>query len=296
VPLQSGWSDLCLQMLERAVTTVDAHKTLPKCQSSGNRGALARPPSCPESIEATLRPPAVRASEGEAVIDGGLIAGFLAAAAARGGARLLDRTVDAALDRLAAVVASKLGPRPSADLARDPRNPNTLDAVSRAVQGEASRDPRFEHELARLQQQLDRPDVRYLVNQVQAGVNVQAFDHGRVHVGDYYEGDHHSNDYNPADELFIGRGVGRMIALLGLLVALAGFAGWAYFIFSGFGGEMRNPFDLELVPGVPFAPVAFGAFLVGGLVYGLGLTMSKAARKRQEEQQRRRGPGRGNRR
>jgi hypothetical protein len=32
--------------------------------------------------------------------------------------------------------------------------------------------------------------------------------------------------------------------------------------------------------------VAFGAFLIGGLVYGLGLTMSKAARKRQEEQRR----------
>ena len=42
VPLQSGWSDLCLQKLERAVTTVDVHKTLPKCQSPGDQGSLGR--------------------------------------------------------------------------------------------------------------------------------------------------------------------------------------------------------------------------------------------------------------
>jgi uncharacterized integral membrane protein len=38
---------------------------------------------------------------------------------------------------------------------------------------------------------------------------------------------------------------------------------------------------------VPLAPVAFGAFLVGGLMYGLGATMSKAARKREQERLRR---------
>ena len=51
MPLQSGWSDLCLQKLERAVTTVDVHKTLPKCQSPGDQGSLAEQlditdPSC----------------------------------------------------------------------------------------------------------------------------------------------------------------------------------------------------------------------------------------------------------
>jgi hypothetical protein len=35
------------------------------------------------------------------VIDGGVIAGYLAAAVARGAGRLLDKTVDGALDRLA---------------------------------------------------------------------------------------------------------------------------------------------------------------------------------------------------
>ena len=248
-------------------------------------------PFLPGSIGVTLGCPVVRAAEGGAVIDGGLIAGYLAAAVARGGARLLDKTVDGALDRLSAAVATRLGPRPSADLARDPSDPHTQDRVGRAVQGAASRDERFAHDLARLQQQLDRAGARYLVNQVRAGINAQAFGDGDVHVGDYFEGNRYSNDYDPGDELVIGQGPGRVLAALGLLVALAGFAGWMFIIFTAFGGEMDGPLDLELAPGVPLAPVAFGAFLVGGLLYGLRTTMSKAARKRREEEQRRRGPG-----
>src|SRR4051812_30415412 len=126
-------------------------------------------------MRVTLRCLAVCATEGEAMIDGGMIAGYLAAAAARGGSRLLDKTVDGALDRLAAAVGRRLGPGPSADLARDPRDPHTQDRVSRAVQGAANRDERFAQELARLQQQLDRAGARFLVNQVQAGINAQAF-------------------------------------------------------------------------------------------------------------------------
>lgn len=112
------------------------------------------------------------------------------------------------------------------------------------------------------------------------GINAQAFGHGGVHVGDYYEGDR-SDDYDPGDELVIGRGPGWLLAVVGLLLALTGFAGWVYVIFSGFGGA-DDPFAQELVPGVPLAPAAFGAFLCGGLLYGLGTTMSKAARKRLE--------------
>src|SRR5690242_922525 len=167
----------------------------------------------------------MRPTEGEAVIDGGLIAGYLAAAVARGGGRLLDKTVDGALDRLAAAVSSKLGPKPSADLARDPRDPATQNRVGRAVQDAASRDERFAHELARLQQQLDHAGARFLVNQVQANTNAQAFGGGNVHIGDYYEGNRHSNDHDPADDLVIGWGVGRVLAVLGALAMFAGFGG-----------------------------------------------------------------------
>ena len=74
-----------------------------------------------------------------------------------------------------------------------------------------------------------------------------------------------------------------MLAVFGLLLALTGFGGWMYLIFTGFGGP-DGTLDMELLPGVPLAPMAFGAFLVGGLLYGLGASMSKAARKRMEQQ------------
>lgn len=220
------------------------------------------------------------------MIDGGIIAGYLAAAAARGGKRLLDGTVDAALDRLTGAVAGKLGYRPGAMLEPDPGDPGAQQQVAAYVADAARRDERFAHKLAEIQDQLDRAGARPLLNQVQGvGINAQHFGHGDVHVGDYYS-HHSSHDYDPGDELVIGRGVGRLLAVIGLLVALAGFAGWMWLIFTGFdaGGD---PFSKELVPGLPLAPAAFLAFLGGGLLYGLGTSMSKAARKRLEQGQRR---------
>ena len=226
------------------------------------------------------------------MIDGGVVAAYLAAAVARGGERLLGRVVDGALDRLADSVARRLGPRPAEDLTKNPYDAAALDRVSRAIDAAAQRDAGFAHELAAIREQLDRGGGGLLVNQVRARVNVQAFGGGNAAGRDYYEGDHYetTDDYDPGDELVAGRGPGRALAWLGLLIALSGFAGWMYVIFTGFelGG---NPFDLELFPDVPLAPVAFGAFLVGGLLYGLGASLSKAARKREEERRRRRRPG-----
>jgi hypothetical protein len=85
--------------------------------------------------------------------------------------------------------------------------------------------------------------------------------------------------------------VGRALAVLGLLVGLAGFGGLVFEFSTASQESGPGSFGVWLAPGVPLVPVAFGAFLIGGLVYGLGLTMSKTARKRQEEQ-RRRGSGR----
>lgn len=217
------------------------------------------------------------------MIDGGLIAGYLAAAAARGGRKLLDKTVDAALDRLAGAVARKIGPAPEADLARDPTDPTVRRNVARAVERASADDPSFARYVAALQHELDRSGgPSYLLNQVTAGVNAQAFGGGNVHVGDYYVSSS-TDDYDPADELFSGRGPGRALAVLGLLLALAGFGGWMYLLFSA--DADTDPFRRELVAGLPLAPVAFGAFLIGGLLYGLGLTMAKAARKRHERRQ-----------
>jgi hypothetical protein len=40
VPLRSGWSGHCLQILERVLPTLHARKTQDKCQSRPDRGAL----------------------------------------------------------------------------------------------------------------------------------------------------------------------------------------------------------------------------------------------------------------
>jgi hypothetical protein len=40
VPLRSGWSGHCLQIVERVLTTLRLRKTQDKCQSCRDRGAL----------------------------------------------------------------------------------------------------------------------------------------------------------------------------------------------------------------------------------------------------------------
>ena len=105
-------------------------------------------------------------------------------------------------------------------------------------------------------------------------------------------------DYDPWDELFRGRGVGRALMAIGGIIALAGFGIIGYFIFvfafgsdiADFGGpgELKDPFQKQLLPGVPMVAAGFGLFLVGGILAGIGGGMSKAARKREEELRRER--------
>ncbi|MGH3102123.1 MAG: FHA domain-containing protein, partial [Thermoleophilia bacterium] len=99
-------------------------------------------------------------------------------------------------------------------------------------------------------------------------------------------------DYDPWDELFRGRGAGRVLMAVGGIIALVGFGMVMFFIFSAFGssiddfggpGELSDPFKKELLPGVPMVAAGFGLFAVGGVLAGIGATMSKAARKREEE-------------
>jgi hypothetical protein len=99
-------------------------------------------------------------------------------------------------------------------------------------------------------------------------------------------------DYNtrlefddPMDELFKGRGFGRLLMAIGLVIALAGFAGWMVLILSGFtrsdGNQIPDLFEAELF-GLPAAMVAFGSFALGGVIAAIGKGMSKAARERAE--------------
>jgi hypothetical protein len=219
------------------------------------------------------------------MVDGGVIAAYLAAGVARGGRRLLDRVVDGTLDRLTDSVARRLGPRPAADLAKNPYDGTTLAEVTRAIDAVARYDARFARELAGLRRQLDKHGGWRLVNQVRGRINIQAFGGGNADGRDHNESHHHyvtANDYDSGDELVAGRGPGQVLAWVGILVALGGFLGWMYVIFTGFGGGLTGPLGLELVDGVPLAPAAFGAFLAGGLMYGIGVSFSKAARRREQ--------------
>jgi hypothetical protein len=87
------------------------------------------------------------------------------------------------------------------------------------------------------------------------------------------------------DEIFRGRGLARLLMVLGLLVALAGFGGWMYMIFQG-GTSVQDPsFDpfAAEIGELPAPMVAFGAFLAGGIITSIGMGMSRASRERRRE-------------
>jgi hypothetical protein len=90
-----------------------------------------------------------------------------------------------------------------------------------------------------------------------------------------------SADYDPTDELFRGEGPGRVIAILGLIVTIGGFAWFASHIF-GFIGSVSSmgaggPAAVGFPPTMGYAFATFG---LGGLLMMIGTGMSKARRKR----------------
>ena len=108
-----------------------------------------------------------------------------------------------------------------------------------------------------------------------------------VHAPSWHEHRHGPDD--PMDELFQGQGLGRLLMAVGLVVAIAGFALWMYLIFSGGASiddpSASDPFQKEIL-GLPAAILGFGAFAGGGLMAGLGGSMSRAARQRERDRHR----------
>lgn len=107
-------------------------------------------------------------------------------------------------------------------------------------------------------------------------------------------GDNHRDDYHidvgapdPFDSIFRGRGVGRVVCALGLTVSLAGFGSWIWLILAPMlaepDGMPDSPFKVELVSGIPMAPAAFVAVVVGGVIAMIGASMAKAARRRHDD-------------
>ena len=114
----------------------------------------------------------------------------------------------------------------------------------------------------------------------------QVVGNGSIHQGNVHHGDKYELDFdNGFQELFSGRGPGRVIMGLGLIVAIVGFGIWVSVIFSGMTSEAGtmppNPFEKEVL-GFNAAVLGFAMFGVGGLLLALGGSMSKAARRREE--------------
>jgi len=111
--------------------------------------------------------------------------------------------------------------------------------------------------------------------------------------GDFYQAerdinirsrhDHRYEVPDPMQELFDGRGTGRGLMAVGLLLAVVSFAVWIILIFASFGvHDATAPMPLEAkVLGLPIALLAFGGFAAGGLTASLGHGMSRAARARE---------------
>jgi hypothetical protein len=111
----------------------------------------------------------------------------------------------------------------------------------------------------------------------------------------YRQGDNYDVQVGPGDPLDAissGRGIGRLLTVIGLLVALGGFAGVGWLIVSnmmslGPDTGPENPFAKEL-QGIPVLPVALVAFLGGTILSAVGAAMAKAARRRHDRRMRQR--------
>src|SRR3954452_8784751 len=107
----------------------------------------------------------------------------------------------------------------------------------------------------------------------------------------------HSETYNqrdvpePFDELVLGRGLGRLLMVVGLVIALAGFGGWMYLILHGqeIDDPSFNPFDDKIL-GLSAPMIAFGSSAVGAVISHIGLALSRAGRQRRRELERNRRP------
>ncbi|ANZ35489.1 hypothetical protein BBK82_04740 [Lentzea guizhouensis] len=118
-------------------------------------------------------------------------------------------------------------------------------------------------------------------------MNGRASGRGRVYqaYGDqHFNGVHehkHDHDDNDFNGLFLGRGPGRLVIVVGMAVAAFGFVGWASIIFGSW--HRKGPSDGEsmlgdvLPSGLPIGVVYFIGFGLGAVLVQIGSSMAKAA-------------------
>lgn len=205
------------------------------------------------------------------VIDGGLIVGYLTAALVRASQRWGDRTLDSMLDRLAALVARRLGRQPLDRLARNPTDSSVQREVGLTIDGAVSVDKAFERELSKLVTELDRRGGRQVINQVYAQMNVQAFDHGIAVGGDF----NYFNVPDPTDLSTAAWWV-KFCVVVGAVTAISGLFIFGYTLFTDM-PDLNDPDFGETPPGIP---LAFGVFFIGFVILGIGSLGRAMSRRR----------------
>jgi hypothetical protein len=204
-------------------------------------------------------------------MDGGIVVGYVTAWLFRGARQLADSAVESLLDRLARLVERRLGHRPIDALEQRPHDAETRNRVGASVAEQARRDPTFARELSQLVAELDRRGARQIINQVNAQVNLQAFDHGIV-VG---------RDYNVVDvpdpsDLSGAPVWVKLFLALGAAVCVTGLFIFGYTMFTDT-PDLSDPSSFGDVPrGIPLAA---GVFFAGFLITGIG-TFGRAMSKR----------------
>ena len=192
--------------------------------------------------------------------------GYLTVRFLRGAGQVANAAVDSLLDRLAGVVASRIGSQSLDELAAQPRNDETREKIGRNIAARANVDPTFNSALKELVAELDELGGRQLVNEVYAQYSIQAIGAGSIAAGRdviYAPTDVHVPD--PTDisgapgwvKLFIG---------VGFLTCVAGLGIFFYTLFTDM-PDLNDPNFGETPSGIP---IAFGVFFVGFAIAAIG--------------------------
>lgn len=178
------------------------------------------------------------------MIDGQVLAGYLAVGATRVAGRVFDRSVDETFDQLAQHVAQRLGWQEVESINSNPGDPRVQRQLGQSIDAVARVDSQFAAELARLQARLDREVGRQRITAVRGQCVTQAFGSCGVDGERHYEFRLPERATLPSApvwvQLLLVVGVG--VVLVGLGIALIGLVGFmATAAGSSSSGQLDQP-------------------------------------------------------
>ncbi len=193
-------------------------------------------------------------------LDGGLIAGYLAAAARGAGGTSADRRVNSLLERLSARVTQGIGRGPLDRLGQNPHDEATLQEVGLTIDGAIARDRRFARDVTAIVAELDKRGGQQLIDQAYSQPNPSAFGHSTV--AGRGSGVHPMLWFHPATAPLWA----KVFVVLGGVVIVTAFVIFGY-TFATDMPELGDPDSFEIPLGFP---LAFGTFFFGVVLMGIG--------------------------